>query len=129
MADEEGEREPRSRPTADGREPQTRSPSLFFCLALVPVVMLVVTVLAFTASLFGDPHAPAQRWLLRSVGWILAAEVLASLLLGLMAMADDRRRTIEAHAARDPSERFSDDSEQDHRKNQRETVPMSPECD
>ena len=73
-----------------------KSPANFiFRLALVPVALFVVSVLAYTASLFGDPSAPAHKWIVNSIEWILSAEVLASVLLCLLAMADDRRRTTE----------------------------------
>jgi hypothetical protein len=80
-----------------------RSPeraSLPFRLALLPVALFIVTVLAFVAAQFGDARAPAQQWLNRNVGWLLAVEVAASVLLGTMAMAADRRRIVESVESR-----------------------------
>lgn len=76
--------------------PPVERPPLLFRLALVPAVLFIVTVLAFTAAQFGDARAPAQRWLNRNLGWILAIEVAASALLCLLALARDRRRIVEA---------------------------------
>jgi hypothetical protein len=78
--------------------------SLPFRLALVPTALFIVTVLAFTAAQFGDPEAPAQQWLDRNVGWLLAAEVLASALLCLLALANDRRRIVERATGQSPDD-------------------------
>lgn len=88
--------EPEREPALDGAVPAELRASLPFRLALVPAALFIVTVLAFTASQFGDARAPAQRWLDRNAGWLLAVEVLASALLCLLAMASDRRRIVEA---------------------------------
>jgi hypothetical protein len=88
------ERQPDSTTTADGDVRAGARASLLFRLALAPVMLFIVTVLAFTASQFGDARAPAQRWLDQNVGWMLAVEVAASALLCLLAMAGDRRRIV-----------------------------------
>ena len=81
---------------ATGGEPPAERASVTFRLALLPVALFIVTVLAFVAAQFGDARAPAQQWLNRNVGWLLAVEAAASVLLGAMAMAADRRRIVES---------------------------------
>lgn len=70
--------------------------NIFYRLTMAPVIALIVTVLSFVALLMGDPAAPANRFLNRYGYWLIAGEVLLSLLFGLMALAVDRRRIVEA---------------------------------
>ncbi len=65
-------------------------PNLFFRLVIVAGCVFLVTIFALVATIFGDPESPVARFLNKHGGTLIAAEVAATLLLGLLAMAVDR---------------------------------------
>lgn len=80
---------------------EAKPPNVFFRLALGSGVLFVLTVLALTASVFGDQRSPPARFLADHGGAVIAAEVAATLVFGFWAMALDRVRTLRDNAARD----------------------------
>jgi membrane protein DedA with SNARE-associated domain len=80
-----------SEPTA--RPPPKRA-GLLFQLTALSGAAFGVTILAFVATTFGDARAPATKWFNQHVGTLIAVEVVATLLLGLAAMIQDRTRTL-----------------------------------
>ena len=71
-------------------------PGLLFQLTAVSATVFVVTILACVATTFGDARAPATKWFNQYVETLIAVEVIATLLLGLVAMIQDRVRTLKA---------------------------------
>ncbi|MBI3863130.1 MAG: hypothetical protein HY290_14665 [Planctomycetia bacterium] len=66
----------------------------FFQLAAFCSVLFIITILALVASVFGDARAPLAQWLDRNFGRLLAAEVIAVLVTGFLALLVDRRQTL-----------------------------------
>lgn len=66
----------------------------FFPLTILFGGMFIVTILALVASLLGDPRAPLAQLLDRHAGWLLIAEVVATLATGFLALVVDRRQTL-----------------------------------
>jgi hypothetical protein len=66
----------------------------FFPLTILFGGMFIVTILALVASLLGDPRAPLAQLLDRHAGWLLVAEVVATLATGFLALVVDRRQTL-----------------------------------
>lgn len=77
-------------------EPSNRSSptSLLFRLTAIAAAVFIVTILALVSLVFGDTQSPAARWLHRHAGGLIATEVIAVLVLGFAAMADDRKKTL-----------------------------------
>jgi len=73
-----------------------RHTNIFYRLTVIPVVALIITVLALTATFMGNPAAPAARFLDRYAGVLITVEVVLSLVLGFIAVAVDRRGIEEA---------------------------------
>lgn len=73
---------------------QPRNP--FFPLAVLSAGLFIATILAMLASVFGDPHAPLARLLDRYAGTLIGGEVVATLVIGFLALAVDRRQTLRA---------------------------------
>lgn len=74
----------------------------FFRLAMLAGGAFVVTVLAITASLFGDPKAPAAQWFDAHAGQIIAVEVAAIVVFSVSAMALDRWHTLRQQSRPQP---------------------------
>jgi hypothetical protein len=66
----------------------------FFPLAAFCSALFIITILALVASVFGDPRAPLARLLDQYGGRLIAGEVAATLVTGLVAMAVDRRQSL-----------------------------------
>lgn len=75
--------------------------NVLFRGVIVATVLFVVTLLAIIATLFGDPAAaksPAEAFL-NAYGWRLCGlEVAAIVVLGIAAMAVDRRQSVRYQA-------------------------------
>ena len=71
---------------------QSRNP--FFPLAAFSAALFIITILALVASVFGDPHAPLAKLFDRYAGRLIAIEVAATLVIGFLALAVDRRQTL-----------------------------------
>ena len=95
------------------RSPRRPAPvSLFFRLVIGAAALFIVTVLAIVAAVFSDPSAPAVQFLDQHGGTILEIEVIATLLIGFLALAIDRwqtLRTMRAQQTLDPSPADSSD--------------------
>ncbi len=75
-------------------QPPPKHAGLLFQLTAFSAAAFGVTVLAFVATTFGDVRAPATKWFNQHVGTLIAVEVVATLLLGLAAMIQDRVPTL-----------------------------------
>ena len=53
-----------------------------------------MTVFAMVAATFGDPEAPMAKLLDQYAGYMIGAEVVATLLFGFIALAVDRRQSL-----------------------------------
>ena len=82
--------------TPDAREMSepTERPNLFFRLTTLAGALFVITILSLVASVFGDPQAPPARFLNAHGTTLILWQVGAILVLGLLAMTVDRRRTL-----------------------------------
>ncbi|MDZ4688126.1 MAG: hypothetical protein SH850_23885 [Planctomycetaceae bacterium] len=67
-----------------------RGPGLLFHLAAGATAVFIVTVFALVATLFADPAAPVNIWFNAHAGTLLAAEVAAIAVLGVVAMGRDQ---------------------------------------
>jgi cell division protein FtsW (lipid II flippase) len=65
-----------------------------FRLTAVAGIVFVITILALIAVVIGDSQSPGARWLNRHAGSLFAVEVTAILVLGYVAMLQDRRQTL-----------------------------------
>lgn len=74
--------------------------NVFFRLTAVATVLFAMTVLALTATLFGDSRAPIHGFLSHYGGMLIAGEVAVALSCGFVAMAIDRRGIVENAANR-----------------------------
>lgn len=80
--------------------------NLFFRLTVLAGGAFAVTVLAvLSAAMFGEPQAPANRFLNTHAGGLLTGEVLAIVIFGLLAMAVDRRRALRQMRTADAGEK------------------------
>jgi len=70
--------------------------SLLFRLIVPVCALFILTILALIASVFGDPRAPVSQWLDRHGTQILLYELVAIVVLILLAMTVDRIRTLRA---------------------------------
>ena len=83
------------------RTPDVESPrqlNIFFRLTVVAASVFVVTILASLSTLFGDPLSPVNQFLEREANTMLVTEVVAILVLGLLALVVDRRQTLRQQA-------------------------------
>ena len=71
-----------------------KKPNLFFTLAIAAGALFAITIFALVAIMFGDGEAPVSRFLNEHGGRLIVGEVTATLLLGWLAMAVDRRRIL-----------------------------------
>ena len=76
----------------DAQRPGQVNP--FFRLVIGAVVVFIVTILAILATIFGETNAPIQRFLSEFGGLLIGGEVAFILLVGLLALAVDRRRIV-----------------------------------
>jgi len=74
---------------ADRAEPV----NLFFRLVVIAAGAFIVTVLASVATMFGDESAPLTQFLNQYGGFLMAGEVAATLIFGLLALITDRRQS------------------------------------
>ena len=65
----------------------------FFRLVVIAAGAFIVTVLASVATMFGDEGAPLTSFLNHYGGALMAGEVAATLLIGLLALITDRRQS------------------------------------
>ena len=70
--------------------------SLLFRLIVPVCALFILTILALIASVFGDPRAPVSQWLDRHGTQFLLYELVAIVVLILLAMTVDRIRTLRA---------------------------------
>ncbi|MEZ6059763.1 MAG: hypothetical protein R3C19_05325 [Planctomycetaceae bacterium] len=77
-------------------------PGLLFRLIVPATAVFVVTILATIACLFGDPRAPVARWFEAHVNKLLLGELVAVVVLSLLAMTVDRIRTLRNSGKEDP---------------------------
>jgi hypothetical protein len=82
--------------------------NLFFRLAAVAAALFVITVFAFTATLFGDPASPAAAILQKNAGKLFVGEVAALVAFGVAAMVVDRRQSLR-HRASSPTPTLSEE--------------------
>ena len=82
----------------------------FFRLVIVSAGFFVVTILAITATIFGETNSPVPRFLIRHAGTLITVEVLVTLVAGLLALAVDRRFILEDDAHNSPTASQSADS-------------------
>ena len=82
----------------------------FFRLVIVSAGFFVVTILALTATIFGETNSPVPRFLIRYGGTLIAVEVLVTLVVGLLALAVDRRFILEDGTPKSTSLNQSADS-------------------
>jgi len=75
--------------TADKAEPVNP----FFRLVVIAAGAFIVTVLASVATMFGDERAPLTGFLNNYGGLLMAGEVAATLVIGLLALITDRRQS------------------------------------
>ncbi len=80
--------EPRSTPVSPPRA------GCLFQLTALAGAAFVLTILAFLAVTLGNSSNPAARWLDRQIGLLIVGEVAALFVFGIMAMSQDRRRTL-----------------------------------
>ena len=71
-------------------KPRRTRQNPFFGMALFSAAIFVLTILAMVAAIFGDPRAPVAKFLEAHGGRLIAAEVVATLILGFLALALDR---------------------------------------
>jgi hypothetical protein len=76
-------------------QPPPKRAGLLFQLTALSAAAFGVTVLIFVATTFSDARAPATKWFHQHVGTLIAVEVVATLLLGLAAMIQDRVWTLQ----------------------------------
>lgn len=81
-------------PGESAEAPQPQPLNFFFKLAAVAGVLFVLTVCALTALMFSGPVSPAAVFLQEHGGFLIAAEVAAILVFGILAMAADRREIV-----------------------------------
>jgi hypothetical protein len=84
-------------------EPQRLN--LFFRLVVVAGALFAMTILALVATIFGDDKAPLARLLNQYVGMLLAAEAVATVLLGIAGLVVDQRNAAIAQPAQEPTAR------------------------
>ena len=72
----------------------TERPNLFFRLTTFAGAVFVITILSLVASVFGDPQAPPARFLNAHGTTLILWQVGVILVLGLVAMAVDRRQML-----------------------------------
>ena len=76
----------------------------FFSLVIVAGGLFVVTILAAVATMFGEETSPLNQSLDRHLGVVLAVEVAATLLFGLLAMTIDGRETRRRESGADSAD-------------------------
>ncbi len=69
--------------------------NIFFPLTVLWGAAFVITILAAGATLISDPRAPVAIFLKEYAGIMLTVEVGGILTMALLAMAVDRRRTLQ----------------------------------
>ena len=75
-------------------KPPRTKPSLLFRLIVPATVMFIMTVLCLVASIFSDPESPQAQWIDQHADSLLLWELIVVLVLAVLAMAIDRRRTL-----------------------------------
>ena len=82
--------------------------NLFFRLAVVLATVFIVTVFAFVAAILGDPETPIIRTINQHGGQVVLWEVVALLIVAVLAMMLDQwrnrksRQTSSEHPAQEP---------------------------
>ena len=75
------------------KTPRTK-PSLLFRLIVPVTIVFIMTILILIAVLFGNPEAPISKWLHANGNHILFYELIAVVVLSIVAMAVDRFNTL-----------------------------------
>jgi hypothetical protein len=70
--------------------------NVFFRITIASGALFVLTIFALLAAALGNGEAPPARFLNEFGGWLIAGEVVVTLLAGFVAMAVDRRQTLAA---------------------------------
>ncbi len=65
----------------------------FFPMVLFSATVFVLTILAMVAVIFSDPNAPVAKFFNANAGRLIAAEVVVTLVVGLLALIMDRLQT------------------------------------
>jgi len=73
--------------------------NFFFRLVVFASALFVITIFALVATIFSDPDVPAVQFLNEYGGTLIAGEVIATLLIGFLAMAVDRRQILRKQPA------------------------------
>ena len=76
-------------------KPPRTKPTVFFRLIVPATVVFILTILSLIATLFGNPEAPVAKWLEANGNHLLLGEFVVVILLSLLAMIIDRRRTLQ----------------------------------
>ena len=75
-------------------KPPRTKPTVFFRLIVPATVVFILTILSLIATLFGNPEAPVAKWLDANGNRLLFVEFVIVVVLSLLAMVVDRRRTL-----------------------------------
>ncbi|WP_166826127.1 hypothetical protein [Thalassoroseus pseudoceratinae] len=81
-----------NQPHPSNDDSQSHHLNFFFRLAVVVATVFVVTILAFVAAIFGDPTSPAIRIINHYGGQMILWEVVALLVVVVLAMVVDQWR-------------------------------------
>ncbi len=92
---------------AAAQTPRESSRNPFFSLVLFSSTIFIITILAMVAVIFSDPDAPIVQFLDRHGGRLILAEVVVTLIVGLLALIVDRFQTPQ----KKPSESQKDSAE------------------
>jgi glucan phosphoethanolaminetransferase (alkaline phosphatase superfamily) len=65
-----------------------------FRLAALSAAIFIFTIFAMVATVFSDEESPMSRFLNAHAGTLIAVEAAATVLLAILAMTADRRRTL-----------------------------------
>ena len=79
--------------------------------------VFVMTILAMVAVIFSDPNAPVAKFFNANAGRLIAAEVVVTLVVGLLALIVDRLQTRRKSQAEQSGETSADASSQKKRQN------------
>ena len=72
--------------------------NVFFRLTAFCAAVFVITIFALVAIVFSDPQAPPVQFLNEHGGKLLVYEMIATIILGVLAMAIDRLQIVRDRA-------------------------------
>ena len=88
-------------------EKANRPANPFFGMVLFSSAIFVMTILAMVAVIFSDPDAPITRFLDAHGGRLIIAEVIVTLVVGLLALVVDRVQSLRKKSSQQPPENSS----------------------